>query len=233
MCLTIFSCSERRYRRLRAGLVASASQRLLSAGLDAETVLTAVLRDGLSVERTGLRARPTGQGMRIFTPRQLTDVLRLLLVHDSEVASYLVMVVLPKTLPRRIDAHDFAPLVTFNLPSDFQGDVMMGLEKIRAVLPEQVEKGAQVVARSLCMMRSLRLAKETFQHLGVPYTEELLDERDVGKLLAEKFIPDGTIVDQGNGRKRLTVDSVIRELVGQKLKDLSVEAGELVLGKRS
>ena len=145
MVLWIFSPRERRYRALRRKLTESARRKLQNAGLDGEQVLTDILRRGLSVGQTGLRPRPTGTGIRIFTPRQLADVVRLLLEQDVEIASYLVMAVLPKTLPTHISASDFGPMVTYTLAPEFQGDVLMALEKTRALLPEEVERGAEVL----------------------------------------------------------------------------------------
>jgi len=231
MFLSIFSPMERRYRHLRAERTELGRRRLEGAGLHGEQTVIEILRTGLSVSQTGLRPRPTAEGIRLFTPRQLADVLRLLLDHDPEIASYLVMVVLPRTLPRHISASDFGPMVTYTLGPEFQGDVMMALEKSRAVLPDQAEKGAEVLARSLCLMPSLRRAKETYQNLGEPYTHEPLDERGMGKLLTEQFVPDGTLVDLGSGRKGLTVDSLMRELVAEKIRALSTEAAELILGR--
>ena len=228
--LWLFSRSERLYGQLRRHAIESTERKLRQANVDGRQALHGILEEGLSAAQSGLRPRPTASGVRLFTPRQLKDVLRLLLNNEPELAAYLVIVVLPRVLPCRIASRDLGAMVTYPLGPEFQGDVMMAFEKIRAVLPEQAEKGAEVLARALCLMPSLSRAKATFAHLGEPYTDAALDERGLTKLQNENFIPEGTISQLGNGLSRLNRDLAIRSVVADELRRVNLDVATLILG---
>src|SRR5262245_44763052 len=115
-----------------------------------------------------------------------------------ELAAYMVVVVLPGLLPCHVNGYE--------LSLSFQWDLMMGLEKIRAVAPEHADNGTSVLAAALCLMPALGRSRATYANLGCAYTEEPLTEAEVEKLKREKFVPDSCVKDLAGGRKRLLED---------------------------
>jgi hypothetical protein len=144
-------------------------------------------------------------------------------------AAYLLLDVLPQILPCAI-SHPDSPLTSHELPISFQGDLMMALEKIRAVAPEQTEQGVRVLANALCMMASLKRARETYGGLGAPYTDAPLSPDQLEKVVNEKFVPEATVTDLPGGLKRLAHDETIRRLVRDKLRELNPKIALLVAG---
>ena len=220
-----FSSKGRVYRQFKEHLHSLVKNQTRGMNLDME--LKVILTHGLNPAYVGPRPRLTGRGGRIYTPKQLEEVVKRLLTFEPEFTAYLVINVLPRILPRVI-SHPDSPETLYNLPVSFQGDLMMALEKIRAVAPKQVEQGASVMACALCMMPSLKWAKATYANLGVEYTEASLTEGQVEQLVAEKFVPDSTIRDTEGGRKRLVRDETIRRIVYEKLQELNPQVAEII-----
>ena len=107
---------------------------------------------------------------------------------------------------------------------------MLALDKIRAIAPEQLDRGARVLAAALCMLPSLHRAQETYRNLGVPYTDTQLTEQQVAKLAEEGYIPDSTVMEASDRRKRLRRDEAIRQTVQKKLQDLNPQVAGLIAG---
>jgi len=155
-------------------------------------------------------------GGAIYTPRQLKGMIIHLLMDEPEMAAFMVVGVFPRIASRG------------GFPMTLQGDMMMALEKIRAICPDKSAEGVSVLARALCMLPSLSRARETFAHLGVAYSHERLPDREVQRLANEGFVPEGTVIQGTSGYATLMDDKVIRQMVLNELQAVAPDAARLV-----
>jgi len=224
----IITPSGRAYQRIRQSLTSSARKQLEEYKLDPAQMIMSILHTGLTVAVTGGGPQETPSGVSFFTTRQLEGVLRLLFNEKPEIAAFLIIVVLPELLPAAVASGD-NPRITYNLPRDFNGDIMIGFQNVRAFAPADTSKSANIIAHALCMMRSLEDARETFRGVGIPYSTAPLDEKSVTKLLREKVIPLGTMPSpDNNGQTVLKWDTIIRDQVVVHLTKLSSDAARLI-----
>jgi hypothetical protein len=220
--------SRRAYLRIRQLLISSARKQLEQGKIDPNQTIMNILHKGLTVAITGGGPQVTPSGVSFFTTRQLEGALRLLFNEKPEIAAFLIMVVLPELLPAVVVSGD-DPRVTYNLPRDFNGDTMIGLQNVRAFAPADTSKSANIIAHALCMMRSLEDARGTFRSVGVPYSTAPLDNKSITKLLKEKVIPPGTMPPPNdNGQTILKWDTIIRDEVVAHLTKLSNDAARLI-----
>ncbi len=77
--------------------------------------------------------------MTAYTPRQLSEMLKLVLQLPTELAAVLSFETLPMCAP------------TFGLPPTIGGDFSMTLERTFLVAPDLGEKGAEVLARTVIL----------------------------------------------------------------------------------
>lgn len=224
----IITPSGRTYRRIRQSLNSSARKQLEEGKIDPDQMIMSMLHKGLTVAITGSGPQVTPRGVSFFTTRQLEGVLRLLFNERPEIAALLIIVVLPELLPAVVVSGD-DPRVTYNLPRDFNGDIMIGFQNVRAFAPADTSKSANIIAHALCMMRSLEDARSTFRGVGIPYSTAPLDKKSITKLLKEKVIPPGTMPPpDNNGQTVLKWDTIIRDEVVTHLTKLSSDAARLI-----
>jgi len=165
-----------------------------------------------------IRPKLTKGGSRVFAPTQLAGVIENILS-------------IPKPLGPFAVLYKFEPVLkSYHWPVSVQGDVMMAMEKIRAYRDDLAESAAEFLAHSLFLAATpslkrpyLKRARETYEHLGVPYTEAPLDQKDIGWLLRNGFVAESEI--DGN---RLRPDRKIKELTKGKLCEEFEGVGNLV-----
>lgn len=198
----LFSREKRIYIELRKQLWESAQSEARQIEINMEQEIKKIITAN---NIQFIQSKATARGPRLYTPRQLAGVVRSLLEYSPLISAYMIR-------------YSLSPAVSqLSLPFSIQGDIMIAFENIRAISPELAEKGAAFIAVSLCMMPDWKRARQTYENLGVPYTEEPLTEREVEKLIREQFVALSSISDAHSRLKRLRWDSEIKELVRREL----------------
>jgi hypothetical protein len=128
---------------------------------------------------------------------------------EPDLAAYMLVRALPNVIQYSFLRHRQA--------ATLQGDLMMALEKSRAVLSDRLEAGVQILARALCLLPNLRRARGAYSGLGEPYTEDPLDDRGLDKLRTEKFVTPDIVRDAEAGMQRLVRDPSIQRMIRDEL----------------
>jgi len=218
MLFDYFSKREREYRQVKRQICEVALQQAAECHHEVKSRVQEILAEGLhSVARP---KRDASGKYQIYTPRQVSCIIEMLLEYPPELAVYMVTTTMPYAI------------VDSKLPVTIQGDIMMGFEKIRAVFPQRESEGAAVLAAALCMLPSASRAHDTLTNIGVAYTELPLSEPDVRKLTAEGFVvdpPNERTID-GQTLYRLHDDLTIRKMVREYLIKRYPQAAKLIIG---
>lgn len=210
--LSILTSDGRMYLRFRASLWEEYDSLTRKLGINPQDELCTLL----SLSEADLRARRRSMdGHQLFTPRQLLPILLKITEYPAVVASFMIN-------------QEIQPVAkSLGLPYSLGGDLMMGLEGIKAIASERVSEAADILAVSICFSPFLGLARTNYRELCQPYTPAWLTQSDFQKLEKAGFVREP--MEENNGRIRLLQDIELRDFVGQKLLARNAEVAQAIL----
>ncbi len=203
MASSIFSEKEREYRQAKNELCEIALKQAAELHISA-VYIHRILTQGM---QTVVQPKEDSTEKQFYTPNQLKYVIEMLLQYPPELAACIVTIKM------------YDVITQTKYPLTLMVDIMMALEKIRAIFPEHASKGAAILAASVCMINSAAEARDTLKNIGAAYNHLPLTEMEVTRLDEEGLIsdPPEEITVDGNTFFRMGDDLTIRNMVKEYL----------------